>query len=678
MVSKVQPPVKVQQCLFGYEDGHRLLESSLKINNEAESTLLRLSDLAPGISELQNKSYWTGIPLPSINQYALLRTWSAPEMPRPGCVWTHALLIGFADIARFVDLAILKKYLVKPEIELKYEKYSQPILIDTKIISSSESSFSYPLSNDNLLEVIRAVYKSTKQSYLFAENNEFDTAIFRVWSQQWPRLRRSFSFRTTGSLYEKPTIGVHFDLRVLPQSDNYTLVEEKFQPSEPNSWEAATIKDILNPKQTEFRRFLWRYGSDIHKGRERFSFLADLYVTTLRNPLDTKKHATILLKVAEALPDLEDGKVLKSDLVDGELNTYSLIPTIDPLEILKFFIWNPQIKGLPIPKASTIQYLKKFWATRSEEILVLAEQAIKKKSILRENILTQLLEVINTQSFLEITHEQPYLRYSLITERPSLLNSDKLLSVGQPELSKLLALIPDNQQLAGKIIERLIYLNDQYVAEEMFSRFPGIVTRSVIDSINITPSTRNKALPRIWLRIITKSETEFLRSGYIENLLSMSTLADFAKELGYKNNKVLNVGPIPWASALVKAKDDMPVKTRDKFYAFLLMLAINKPQHGCEPIFEHTFEYVHTALANGNLSNDALSLITEYLPNVHWWKQWDLCHRLRVAIVNTYVNNDLDQESFKRLTNNKELADSLIDLANETSLGQRFLKKNNF
>ena len=33
--------------------------------------------------------YVTGYPLDSINAYALAMTWYAPEMPRPGCVWTR-------------------------------------------------------------------------------------------------------------------------------------------------------------------------------------------------------------------------------------------------------------------------------------------------------------------------------------------------------------------------------------------------------------------------------------------------------------------------------------------------------------------------------------------------------------------------------------------------------------
>ena len=76
----------VHQCLFGYDDGHRMLSSSLPLSRAGSSLLLLLSDLEPGIQLGHVDSYWTGLPVATDKVYALLRTWAAPEMPRPGCV----------------------------------------------------------------------------------------------------------------------------------------------------------------------------------------------------------------------------------------------------------------------------------------------------------------------------------------------------------------------------------------------------------------------------------------------------------------------------------------------------------------------------------------------------------------------------------------------------------------
>lgn len=675
VVDKAQLSAKVQQCLFGYKEGHRLLASSLQLPNVAESMLLRLSDLAPGINEINNESYWTGIPLPSINQYALLHTWSAPEMPRPGCVWTHVLLIGFSDIARFVDLSVLTKFSVRPTLDSYSSKYAQPLLIDEMSSQFADGiNVSLP-SSDSMLKVIRSIYSSGKQHYLFAESNELDASVFRAWSQQWPRLRRSFSFRTAGSLSESLASNMHFDLRVLSRSDHYVSDEETQASLAPKPWESAAAKDALSLRPTEFRRFLWRYGSDICQGRERFNFLADLYISIHGDPSVTSSHEDILLRVEKILPDPEDGKVLKSDLVEGERNTYSLVSAIDPLENLKFFILHPRVKGLPRPDDNTLSYLRKLWPTRSEEILTLAEQAINSRSFLCQSILAQVARLIEPDSLFAANFAQQNLRHRLIEENPALLNSEKLLRVAQPELSSLLKLLPDDHELAKPIIGQLIYLDDKKISEEVFMRFPNIVARCVIDSLEKMSSGSSKVLPKVWLKAMTKSVAKFLRSGYIENAKSMSTLAVFAEVLGYRNRNVLNAGPLPWASALSRAKDDIDRKLQNKLYALLLMMALEKPLRGCEPIFERSFDTIHSALASEELAHDARSLVEESLPNLHWWKQWDMCHRLRLGVVRAYVNGKLDQESFHRLTKDKKLADSLVELAVANKKGRSYLGK---
>src|ERR1700726_1813340 len=86
------PPV--QQTVHGYFEGHRLLASSVRLPKDAERLVLLLSDLSGSTGGEQFDPYLTGYPVESAGYYALARTWPAPEMSRPGCVWTHTLLIS--------------------------------------------------------------------------------------------------------------------------------------------------------------------------------------------------------------------------------------------------------------------------------------------------------------------------------------------------------------------------------------------------------------------------------------------------------------------------------------------------------------------------------------------------------------------------------------------------------
>ena len=92
--------ITIDQTLHGYSEGHRLIEGSVKLPQPDARTMLVLSDASGSGSRIPPNGYLTGYPLAEAGKYVLARTWAAPEMSRPGCVWTHSLLIDFPDLAR--------------------------------------------------------------------------------------------------------------------------------------------------------------------------------------------------------------------------------------------------------------------------------------------------------------------------------------------------------------------------------------------------------------------------------------------------------------------------------------------------------------------------------------------------------------------------------------------------
>src|SRR5262245_39743564 len=99
----------IHQTLHGYSGGHRLLASSTELPPVAKETMAALSDLSGTRPQEGFESYVTGYPLPSTSFFVFARTWIAPEMPRPGCVWTHSLLVpqGILDVNFDTSLLLL-------------------------------------------------------------------------------------------------------------------------------------------------------------------------------------------------------------------------------------------------------------------------------------------------------------------------------------------------------------------------------------------------------------------------------------------------------------------------------------------------------------------------------------------------------------------------------------------
>ena len=182
--------MNVDQCLFGYEDGHRLLASSLPLGDES-SLLTELSDLAPGTIFGSSEGYWTGLPIASLGRYVLMRTWPAPEMSRPGCVWTHALLLEPLLLEVISDLSILQSLFLRPEKPTDRARYRTKVDVSAHLASPIAKR----QKSSVLTSLLSALYGTHTSSIEIQQPGELDAPLFNVWSQQWPRLRRNFRFR---------------------------------------------------------------------------------------------------------------------------------------------------------------------------------------------------------------------------------------------------------------------------------------------------------------------------------------------------------------------------------------------------------------------------------------------------------------------------------------------------
>ena len=179
----------VHQALFGYLDGHRLLETSIRLSSRDIYDLSAISDLATGVQLGADESYLTGLTLQESRYFALIRTWPALEMPRPGCVWSHVLILTPEVLASQRDLGALNVLFVRPCSLKQRAQYGRALAL------SSGSQKSGAPSNLIAL-VINSYYVGRPSPGGLSVSPALDSAVLAVWSQQWPKLRASFSFRT--------------------------------------------------------------------------------------------------------------------------------------------------------------------------------------------------------------------------------------------------------------------------------------------------------------------------------------------------------------------------------------------------------------------------------------------------------------------------------------------------
>src|SRR5438445_808893 len=121
--------ISINQTVHGYENGHSLLASSIDLPNEVRLKMLPITDMS-GNSMLDGfEEYLTAYPIKGINAFAIGKTWYADEMERPGCVWTHTLIISFVDLPLLLDPEIIFDLFKRPTGSQDTDAYKYAITV---------------------------------------------------------------------------------------------------------------------------------------------------------------------------------------------------------------------------------------------------------------------------------------------------------------------------------------------------------------------------------------------------------------------------------------------------------------------------------------------------------------------------------------------------------------------
>jgi len=264
----------VNQVLFGYDRGHRLLASSIDIDADAGRTLRGATDMA---FEGKTSSYFSVLPLPSMGMQAFVKTWPAASWSRPGSVWSHVLLVDFPTLGKLSNLVALHQAFRKPNdiqasaISTEAERYAHPIDMSPAI------AHGVPAVDEALAKrLLQSLYSSSGTARaVVTDPVAAEQLLLAIHEQQWPRLRRTFAYRTR---YRGSDSTWNVDLELLEKSSFSSLTEAKTE-----SWAKILCRDLQSP-DASFRRFVNRFGVETERGRLDMPILATAYSSLMAIP----------------------------------------------------------------------------------------------------------------------------------------------------------------------------------------------------------------------------------------------------------------------------------------------------------------------------------------------------------------------------------------------------------
>jgi hypothetical protein len=642
--------VSIHQCLHGYSEGHRLLDSSIKLPDEVARLMLRMSDLSGGSVFPGFEEYLTGYPLASLNLYVLAKTWYAAEMPRPGCVWTHSLILQSKDMDALPSLDRLTKFFIRPNPS-RSKAPMESGAYASSISYSSDAADDQPLLQETPLDtklsvLVTALYYSKRRNLLIPAPSSatFEVPIMQLWSQQWPELRSNFSF-CTGGLSSRGFAGRPFDVQCSPpqlireittsalakQSQDMTVLLGD-QIAIDRDWIHSTVSDAMKTGGGTFRKLLWSLADGNHL--EDFEQYAGLVVRFLEErPISL--HDLVVI-VSERFPDKSSGTLLKQSLFNGG-RSENLRFRFSELEILSELSLSDASAAFDSQALSIRARATQLCKDSASD----AEQLMSKLfngpiNPLGEEVLAGLIEAVDPEVASRITAQRPHFLPALFRAKPELGTSAELWHAAGDHTRELF----ESLTTAGPLSEERITAIAEAI---LFGGAEVLITKAlnawgrpaVFGILNYVAASGRDLSER------TKTALTF----HIENVMEWVTLVErpvFAKVVcavivGPYSRQIRNFGTDIWLRTYEEIRRLNSDKEASYLASLLLSLGLQNTPPAPVQVIGLCFQYIHQLASEDKLADSSWVILDPIVPHLLWLHDWDKCERLRRGLVEAFV-----------------------------------------
>lgn len=449
--------VQIQQTLHGYDRGHRLLASSLELPQPVARRLLYLSDLSGSSRAEGFEQYLTGYPLPEINSYALSQTWEAPEMARPGCVFSHTLLVDFSDLAQVADLNVLLSLFRRPEKGEYGSTYRQTLTLPATTAPRT-------LDLRQVRSLLAGLYLPDEPDLMIAASSseEWLASIMAVWSQMWPRLRRRWTF-STGSLGPRNIDGQRFALQVIParwrtrmqrEFADTIWLDDPFDSRLSERYLSDLTDDCASLTDTELRKYLRYQAADLPPNRSLMPILLELrewQQLSDAQQSDPIQIAALLREVGSLFHRPEDAPRLKREHFGKSSSLHR------EMAILSALAQSPVADAFDPEVLGCEDRIVSLWQTKrheAEQVLFLLLEA--NRSQLAERMLAAIANVLTTDEVGHLARKHPAIVNRWLPAHPAWLVIPALWKLPVEQQRSMLHLVAEQRHRLSKQLPEIL------------------------------------------------------------------------------------------------------------------------------------------------------------------------------------------------------------------------------
>lgn len=636
-------PLLIHQALHGYQEGHRLLTATRKLSSESQRMLLFLSDRSGPSLHPEFNRYLTGYPLADDTVYALSMTYDAPEMPRPGCVFTHTLLIEWADLSSIEDLRALTALLHKPVVTEGFDEYAVPI--EQPLVNVPSAGWRSTWAS----ALLDGIYAGPAAQVLLPADNarEYEELLLAVWSQQWPRLRRAWRF-STGTMSLRGALRKDFDLHVVPRPWARRMNQEAPRahwldldgpaPHAEPPWIKLAVMDLAQVGRTDLQNFLLEHAADIEQGRTAFPILVDAYRAS-RNEVIGAPGAWIE-RLGTQFPKHDEAVRLKQTLLAPLIESVNSTAQREA-ELLISLATTQHWRAFDQIDLRAQDRFKRIWTKSRHAALDLTARLQSDRNPLGDALWRQCAYLITPDEAVALDERAPGTLGALLIQNIGIAAEQRVWQCPIEKQAGLLKQLADTLPLELSI-QRAIYgavlrYASDGLAEQACTQLGPAIIPFVLDAVE----DENLPLSTQWRNALSARPHAIEAWLSSRNYIKPNTGVFLSDILDPQTASILEVTVPIWLALLTGGRDSLSPSQDAALCSFVLALGLQNAQGRGSELCQIAFPAVWHRVQDGHLSDSAWRRLTPFLPrrsyldDVNW--RFVRAEKLGRALVSAYL-----------------------------------------
>ena len=635
--------ITIHQMLHGYKLGHNYIQGSIVLPSTHDmDKIATLSDWSEYVGIDNERDYITVYPLEESPYYVVAKTWYADGMRRPGCVWTHSLLISNEDLDKIDDYCSLLPLFEAPVTENdSVEQYAIPlhfdgtaVFVDKHLSQLAESTIGE--AYEDLLSTTPIFFLSEMTS---RQSQELLLSLLNYLPVELLKEKSLCSGTSAPRSYE----GKYLSLQGVTREGGAVKFFNKRVIS---PWAQLVANSIILARP-QVARLIRRYQDELGNDVQRL--VGFLYVVVLinRRCKDEDEKQQVLLDIINTLslsfPIQEEGNQFKVAVFQPLLandfgGEVQFLYTISTVNVASFTQTQVDYRNR-LHNLSTEQFLellKRFYSTES-----LNEWGTQTVYGLAQYIsYTDISSLITTDKSFFL---------SIVGSSKEIFNQIVWSDFTKEELQSVLTLLSDMElvdsfnhwhELLKVMLEKEISVAYE-LARMAFAR-DSSCTAMYLSFIN-HPSHQpqpslSKELEKYQLLVLDWLDSV---SNISYNVAYM--LVNVVDEL---DSLVKSRGSRIWEPLYQLLNDNDPIQ----YFVYLYRLSFNWSDANALAYMRKAFYPIHRQLANDNLSYGLWFRVEPYTEHLFFFQEWDKCKKLRKAVIKRLKYSGADKSVLREYT----------------------------